>query len=256
MQSMLRRAAPYDPAMAGVSRYSPAQRQAAVARAFDGDETPDAVARELGVHATTLYRWASRVAQVAPEDEAPPTDERLVRAVGRLLRDHDYNEITVEDVAAESGVALRTAFHRFANKRELFNATIDHVAGTLTEQMYAYAEGVELPESPLERLQTFMRLSAEVAYAMPEAHVLFRDLGVPPSRSSAPAWHDRLDAMLAQLLTEAAAAGEIADGVEPEATARILGAALRGIHAAVFEGADPDQALHLVDRLSAVVVTP
>jgi AcrR family transcriptional regulator len=242
--------------MAGVSRYSPRERQEAVARAFGGDERPADVARELGVHATTLYRWAERAARVAPEDEALPTDARLIEAVGRLLREQDYGEITMEDVAAESGVALRTAFHRFAGKRELFNATIDHVAGALTEQMYAYAEDVELPASPLERLRVFMHLSAEVAYALPEAHVLFRDLGVPPARSTAPGWHDRLDAMLAELLTEAEAAGELAPGVAPAAAARILGSGLRGIHAAVFEGADPAQSLYLVDRLHLVVVTP
>ena len=242
--------------MAGVSRYSPAERQEAVARAFGGEESPDEVARQLGVHATTLHRWASRAAQVAPEDEVQPTDVRLVAAVGRLLRERDYGEITVEDVATESGVALRTAFHRFAGKRELFNATIDRVAGALTEQMYAYAERAELPSSPLDRLRVFMHLSAEVAYAMPEAHVLFRDLGVPPARSSAPGWHDRLDAMLAELLTEAVEVGEVADDVDPAATARMLGAALRGIHAAVFEGADPAQALRLVDRLHLVVATP
>jgi len=242
--------------MAGVSRYSPIERQNAVRRAFGGTETPAAVATELGIHATTLYRWASHVAQVAPEDEEPSTDSKLIEAVGGLLREHDYSDITVEDVASNGGVALRTAFHRFATKRDLFNATIDHVAGLLVDGMYARVAAVELPASPIERIRLFVHLSAELAYATPEAHVLFRDLGVPPADSTAPQWHDRLDATLAELITEAIAAGEIPPGIVPQEAARILGSALRGIHATVFEGADPTQALQLVDRLYLVLVTP
>lgn len=235
--------------MARVSRFSSSQRRDAVERAFGEDSTPTAVARELGVHPATLYRWASD----PPATQTASSDVRLLRAAQDLLREADYAEVTVEQVAAASGVSIRTAFHRFESKRDLFHAAIDDAAGAVVEEMVRRGELTPQPDDPIDQLRLFLRVAAEAAYAVPQAHVLFRDVGVPPGDNVAQPWHERFESTLELLLREASAAGALRDRLNPEPTARMLSRAMRGIHAAVFDGVDPADAIALVDRLHLAV---
>ncbi|MDX1870668.1 transposase [Mycolicibacterium sp. 120266] len=238
--------------MGSKARRSDPERQAAVKRVLGGQRA-SAVARELGVHPATLYRWVHEASDGAAESTA--TDVRLLHATQSLLRDHDYSQITVEEVARFSGVALRTAFHRFESKRELFRAAIDNAATVLVEAMGQRYQGVQWPSEPLLQLSLFLRLSAEAIYATPSAHVLFRDLGVPRSDSFALRWHDTFEQAVAQLLGMSARAATIDPDTDIAAAAKLITGAMRGIHAAVFEGADPAQALRTVARLHLTVLS-
>lgn len=240
--------------MARVSRFSPAERQAAVARAFGEASTPAAVARELGVHPTTLYRWADQPADAAEGSASAATERKLVRATQELLRGRDYSEITVEQVASAAGVALRTAFHHFESKRDLFQAAIDDAAARVVAEMTRRAEAEPWPQEPVGQLRTYLRVAAEAAYATSEAHVLFRDLGVPPADGFGQRWHRRFEDALAQLISEVAAADALIPGTDVASAARLLASAMRGLHAAVFEGADAGQAVLLAERLARTVV--
>jgi AcrR family transcriptional regulator len=238
-----------------ISRYDHAQRQAAVARAFGGDSTAARVARELGVHPATLYRWANESSAANSGAASPTTHMRLVKAAQTLLRDHDYADITVEDVAACAGVSPRSTFHHFGGKRELFGAAIDHAASALVEEMTQRAERTPWPEEPLTRLRLILRIAAEAVHATPDAHLLFRELGVPPVDNFAGCWHERFARTLAQPLKDAADTGALDPDIDPVAAAKVIASAMRGIHAAVFEGAEPAQALLLVNRLHLLVTS-
>lgn len=240
--------------MARVSRFSPTERQAAVARAFGEDSTPTAVARELGIHPATLYRWADEPSATAEEPPRAATERKLVRATQALLRERDYSEITVDHVASAAGVALRTAFHHFESKRDLFRAAIDDAAERVVAETTRRAEGESWPQDPVGQLRTYLRVSAEAAYATPEAHVLFRDLGVPPADGFAQRWHQRFEDTLAELLWAVAEADALIGGTDVTSAARLLASAMRGLHAAVFEGVDPGQAVPLAQRLASTVV--
>lgn len=229
---------------------SDADRQAAVERVLGGQRA-SAVARELGVHPATLYRWVNDASGGAVE--SVPTDLRLMHATQALLRDHDYSQITVEDVARFSGVALRTAFHHFESKRELFRAAIDNAATVLIDAMRRRYDGAQWPAEPLPQLSVFLRLSAEAIYATPPAHVLFRDLGVPRSDSFALRWHDTFEQAVAQLLDTSARTAAIDPDIDIPAAAQAITGAMRGIHAAVFDGCDPAQALRVIGRLHLTV---
>lgn len=231
-------------------RRSGFERRAAVERVLGGQRA-SAVARELGVHPATLYRWVHDASDGAAE--STPTDVRLLQATQALLRDHDYSQITVEEVARLSGVALRTAFHHFESKRELFRAAIDNAATVLVDAMGRRYQGAQWPSEPLLQLSLFLRLSAEAIYATPCAHVLFRDLGVPRSDSFALRWHDSFEQAVAQLLGTSARAVAIDPNTDIAAAAQAITGAMRGIHAAVFDGADPAQALRIVARLHLTV---
>lgn len=55
------------------------------------------------------------------------TDDALMRATVDLLREKGPAGVTIEAVAARSGVARTTIYRRFANRRELIAAAIDPV---------------------------------------------------------------------------------------------------------------------------------
>ncbi len=250
MQSTQYAAASYDRPMGNRTRRSDSERQQAVARVLAGQRA-STVARELGIHPATLYRWVSDASGVSTEMIS--TNLRLLHATQVLLRDHDYGQITVEQVARHCGVALRTAFHHFANKRDLFRAAIDDAATVLTDAMRLRYESVLWPDDSLQQLSLFLRLAAEAIYATPPAHVLFRDLGVPRSDSFALRWHDTFEQAVAQLLNASARAKAINPDTDIPAAAQAITGAMRGIHAAVFEGCDPAQALRIIERLHLTV---
>ena len=232
--------------MAGRTSRDASERQAAVERVLSGQRA-STVAQEFGVHPATVHRWVSDA--TAGDTASVPTDLRLMNATQELLRDHDYSQITVEEVARHSGVALRTAFHHFDSKRELFRAAIDNAAVVLVEAMRHRYQSAQWPEEPLLQLSTFLRLSAEAIYETPSAHVLFRDLGVPRSESFAERWHDTFEQAVEQILTRCAAGTAIDPDTNVAAAAHSITGAMRGIHAAVFNGGDPAQALRIIDRL-------
>ncbi|MCZ4518141.1 TetR family transcriptional regulator [Rhodococcus ruber] len=235
--------------MARVSRFTLADRREAVARAFGGSESPTAVAESLGIHTTTLYRWAGS----STTDEPGPAPARLVEATQELLRHADYADITIESVAARCGLAPRTAFHHFPTKRELFQAAVDDAATVLIEHIHERSTDATWPETPLQQLQTFLRIAAESIYDTPRTHVLFRNLGVPKSEGTAEHWHDSFVAAITELLRSAAEAGQIDDATDLSAAARLLTGAMRGIHTAVFDGADTQTALMLVGHVHLLI---
>jgi AcrR family transcriptional regulator len=212
------------------------------------------VAEELGVHLTTLYRWAAAHPDARPQGGRSATAERLIDAAGMLLRERDYAQLTVEQVAASSGVALRTAFHHFATKRELFNAVVDRAAQRLVEDMTVHLEALDAISDPVARLEAFLKMAAETAYARPEVHVMFRDLGIPPVESFATRWHRRFEEVLGELLGEVAAARRLDPRFDPAGAGRIMARTVRGIHASVFEGASPAQATVFLTRLYLLVL--
>ena len=235
--------------MARVSRFTLDDRREAVARAFGGSESPTAVATDLGIHTTTLYRWAGS----STADEPGPAPERLIEATQELLRNADYADITIESVAARCGLAPRTAFHHFPNKRQLFQAAVDNAATVLVERIHEGSTAATWPNTPLDQLQTFLRIAAESIYATPRTHVLFRNLGVPKSEGTAEHWHDGFVDAITELLRSAAEAGQIDDATDLPAAARLLTGAMRGIHTAVFDGADTATALTLVGRVHLLI---
>ncbi|MGJ0119890.1 TetR family transcriptional regulator [Williamsia sp. MIQD14] len=235
--------------MARQSRFTAAQRHSAVLRAFGGDEDSAAVAAELGVHSATLYRWAKESRSVTGES----TREKLIRAAQEMLRDATYASITVEAIAARADVAERTAFHLFAGKAELFQAAIDDAATQLIDAIGIAAKHVSWPATPLEQLDVFLTIAARNIYDTPAAHVLFRDVGVPRVGGPAENWHAAFVDAVAAIVAAGIQSGQIPDEVDVRASAEIITGAMRGVHAAVFDGADASAAVALVGKLSAMV---
>jgi AcrR family transcriptional regulator len=54
--------------------------------------------------------------QTARADAAAETERRILNAVGELIRERWYDEMTLQDIAAHAGVTVRTVQRRFGSK--------------------------------------------------------------------------------------------------------------------------------------------
>ncbi|MFI5350944.1 MAG: TetR/AcrR family transcriptional regulator [Elusimicrobiota bacterium] len=67
----------------------------------------------------------------------------ILEAARRLLVEHDFQDIVLDDVAKKAGVAKGTLFLHFKNKEELFSAAFADLADSLGQELEALA-GMEL----------------------------------------------------------------------------------------------------------------
>jgi len=81
------------------------------------------------------YRMAARA------DAAAATARRVLDAALELFTDRPYEEVSLDEVAARSGVAKRTVLRRFGSKDELFLAAMDQAVEQMAAQRDAAPVG-------------------------------------------------------------------------------------------------------------------
>ena len=149
------------------------------------------------------------------------TDERLLLAAAELLRERGPSGVTIEAVAARSGIARTTIYRRFDSRRELLEAVIDPV--------------VDRPLPPLD-----LTLEGKVRWVLDQVgelleHGLGRGTVAAILTDSDPeftaalrkALERRLDALRSQIRTDVDA-GNVASDVAPDAIVGLLFGALLG----------------------------
>ena len=97
------------------------------------------------------------------EQVALAREEAIVEAVNRLLADKGYDNMTVDEVAAEVGIAKASLYKHFGSKEKLAAAAMIRVL----ERAQACLDNLEAqpPVSPLERLKAVVRWTMEVQLA-------------------------------------------------------------------------------------------
>jgi AcrR family transcriptional regulator len=90
-----------------------------------------------------------------------PTDrrERLIALGIRLFSEHAYDELSMDDIAAEAGVVKGVLYYYFGSKRGYYVASVQAAAADLRSQWDVAADD----QSPLERVRA--GLDAYLAYA-------------------------------------------------------------------------------------------
>src|SRR5271165_5604452 len=78
------------------------------------------------------------------------TRQRLVAAARRLFGERGYEDTSIEQVLAASGVARGALYHHFQSKAELFDAVAEAVFAEIASSTDAAARA---GETPLERLR-------------------------------------------------------------------------------------------------------
>lgn len=64
----------------------------------------------------------------------------------RLFGTRSYDEVAIDDIAAEAGVSKGLLYHYFGSKRAFYVATVQHAAQTLLDSLMAADRGLPGPE--------------------------------------------------------------------------------------------------------------
>lgn len=90
-------------------------------------------------------------------------EDAIVSAVNRLLATKGYDLMTVDEVAAEAGLAKASLYKHFTSKEELAAAAMVRVLERATEQVDALDAQAQLPV--IQRLEAIVRWTLEVQLA-------------------------------------------------------------------------------------------
>lgn len=146
--------------------------------------------------------------------DAARNRQALIDAGQRLFAQRGLS-VTLDDIAAEAGVNVATAYRHFANKHELATAVVPQ----LIEQVVAIAQDAADAEDPAAGLTAFFDRTLDFMVASRGLHDIFTP-GV------AEEWLQRLDdrmqPLLSRLVARAQAAGALRKDVTPEDLAVIL----------------------------------
>jgi AcrR family transcriptional regulator len=148
--------------------------------------------------------------------------QRFLDAAQVIIAEKGSTDFTVQEVVDRSRQSLRSFYQHFDGKHELLLALFEDALRRATEQIRAAAQG---QADPLDRLKVAVQLLFELSRPDPAARrPLFTDFA-PQLLLTHPAEvrvaHASLLALLAELLTEASAAGELRAGVDPRRAAAL-----------------------------------
>lgn len=150
------------------------------------------------------------------------TRAALLDAAERLLARVGYAHTTMEAIAAEAGVARRTAYLYFDGAEQVILGTVDRVVERVTDALRALAGAAAPAAARLRRMlvaRVMVRFDAVHAYhqALDELLAALRPAVLERRR----AYFSVEAALLARVLREGARAGELRAG-RPRATADLL----------------------------------
>jgi AcrR family transcriptional regulator len=87
--------------------------------------------------------------------------EQTLSVAHDLFAERGYNEVTMDEVAAEVGVTKPLLYNYFGNKEKLFLACLDQAAGLLEETVLEAVAGTDSPDQALrEGLRAFFNFVA------------------------------------------------------------------------------------------------
>lgn len=85
-------------------------------------------------------------------------EDAIVQAVNRLLAEKGFDAMTVDDVAAEVGIAKASLYRHFPSKEDL---AAEAMVRTL-ERAQAFLDGLDASEPPVQNLQAAVRWMLQV----------------------------------------------------------------------------------------------
>ncbi|GIG66427.1 TetR/AcrR family transcriptional regulator [Phytomonospora endophytica] len=151
------------------------------------------------------------------------SDEQILAATERAIGALGLPKLTLAVVAGEAGVSPATLVQRFGSKRGLLLAFAAQAAGGLDEAFATvrreHASPLEALHAVLGELSAGMRTREEIANHL---GALQLDLTDPEFHAHAATHAHRMDELLAGLLADAVAAGELRPGTEVARLARTV----------------------------------
>jgi AcrR family transcriptional regulator len=88
-------------------------------------------------------------------------EDAIIQAVNRLLAEKGFDAMTVDEVAAEVGIAKASLYKHFPSKEDLAAAAMVRVM----DRARAFLDSLDLKQPPMERLRAVARWTMEVQLA-------------------------------------------------------------------------------------------
>ncbi|GGV23756.1 TetR/AcrR family transcriptional regulator [Streptomyces griseoflavus] len=190
---------------------------------------------------------------VSRADQRAATRRALTAEGRRRFAADGYHHVVLAEVARAAGVTKGAAYHHFDSKAGLFRAVVREVQRELGERV---ADAADRHEDVWERLRAGCRAFLAAGTDPAVRQILLVDAPTVLGWDEWRALDEESSARhLAEVLTELAAAGIIADQpVEP--LARLLSGAMNEAALWIARGGDPPAAEQALDRLLAGLRVP
>lgn len=141
--------------------------------------------------------------------------EKILQAATHLFAQHDFNSVSLKQIAAASGVNSALISYYFGGKKNLYQEVLYAQADRL---LRLQEEIVARDESPLTRLRSYAEGIASMQLAHPYIiHLIYRELlsAQPMFENYIKSRLYRIHSFMSILVDEAIACGEIKTAIKP-----------------------------------------
>ncbi|MQA60680.1 MAG: TetR family transcriptional regulator [Actinophytocola sp.] len=146
--------------------------------------------------------------------------ESLLQVAAKLFYERGYDGTSMEELSRRLGITKSAIYHHVASKEELLRMSVDRAL----DGLFAVAAEVEaLPGRAIDKLEHLVRGSVRVlSEQLPFVTLLLRVRGNTKVERTAVARRRQFDRIVADLVAQAEAEGDIRPDVDPATTARLL----------------------------------
>jgi AcrR family transcriptional regulator len=145
--------------------------------------------------------------------------ESLLAVAVRLFNERGYDGTSMEDLSRKLGITKSAIYHHVASKEELLRLAVSRALDAL----FAVAAELDPAAPAIDRLEHLVRSSVVVLVEqLPFVTLLLRVRGNTRAEREALARRREFDRLVADLVAEAAAAGDLRADVDPGTAARLL----------------------------------
>jgi AcrR family transcriptional regulator len=146
--------------------------------------------------------------------------ESLLAAAFRVFRQRGYDATSVEMIAASAGITKSGVYHHVQSKEELLERGVERVLERISA---LFDEPQARSGTPGDRLRHIIGRAVEVELSMAdEAAVFVRLVGNTVTEKRIVAGRRELDRRVADLVEQAAAAGEVRADLDPMLVSRLM----------------------------------
>jgi AcrR family transcriptional regulator len=146
--------------------------------------------------------------------------ESLLAVAVAVFNERGYDGTSMEDLSQRLGIAKSSIYHHIKGKEDLLALALDRALDGLFAVVAATADR---PGPAIDRLEALVRGSVRVlADELPYVTLLLRTRGNTPTERRALDRRREFDQIVADLVKEAEAEGDIRPDIDPAVTARLL----------------------------------
>jgi AcrR family transcriptional regulator len=171
----------------------------------------------------------------------------ILRAATEVFAEQGFNSVTVAAIADRAGIGKGTVYEYFSSKDELLFAVFEWMNEGIFDRIHGL---IEVAGTTLERLRSLLDLGAQITREQMEMQAVVLDFW---SASRGTKVEERYNQaclatfrsyrrLVANVIREGQAAGEIRSNIDPEAVATMVVAAMDGLGVQIFfdRELDPD----------------